>query len=463
MMKCIIWGVGEKLHKNIDKICMDEVCAFVDRNQDKHYSEIYGIKVLPPEKILELEFDFIVIFVTKYFVQIAQELIFQYGVESNKILSWKAFLQSEEQKKLELLRQVKKMCISYGVKNILDINAVLETVHYVDVHNNTKPDVWLQRDVSLGFLENKYDTVYTSREQINKKYDLVITDAQIEECDSLALKNAGCTILLGIPETDDIDYKNLNIGGIRAFVSYDDNKSIRVYQVTHRHFIPVSDWPYKPIHAGKIGKQSLGFLGDDTGDNISDYNHILNECTALYWIWKNDSSEYIGLNHYRRLFGSFVNKGWMLQEWEMRLLLGQYDIIVAEGYDTGELTVEELLRTQVCEEAFEVTYNALKDILRERGNQDEQAFQYIMQGYMIYPCNMFLTTHEILNSYCSWLFPILFQLIQKVEIKEEWDSYSKRIIGFFAERFLTVWLVQQKLKIKEMPILLLDDGRPYGM
>ena len=101
-------------------------------------------------------------------------------------------------------------------------------------------------------------------------------------------------------------------------------------------------------------------------------------------------------------------------------------------------------------------------IFNEMGEEEYKAFQYVFQGYAMYPRNMFITSRKILDKYCNWLFPILFKLIQKVNIKEEWDNYSKRVIGFFAERLFTVWLVQQNYKIKELPIILVGDGVPFG-
>lgn len=59
---------------------------------------------------------------------------------------------------------------------------------------------------------------------------------------------------------------------------------------------------YTPIHVGRKGKQDIGYIGDDTADNISDKNDGYCELTGFYWIWKNVKADYLGLVHYRRYF-----------------------------------------------------------------------------------------------------------------------------------------------------------------
>ena len=58
----------------------------------------------------------------------------------------------------------------------------------------------------------------------------------------------------------------------------------------------------KYIQAGAaLTKERICELTDDTGENISQYNHYINESTAGYWIAKNDvSHKYVGLFHYSR-------------------------------------------------------------------------------------------------------------------------------------------------------------------
>ena len=52
---------------------------------------------------------------------------------------------------------------------------------------------------------------------------------------------------------------------------------------------------FLPIHAGSAGKPDLGYVRDDTGENISSKNANYCELTALYWAWKNLKCDYLGL------------------------------------------------------------------------------------------------------------------------------------------------------------------------
>ena len=44
---------------------------------------------------------------------------------------------------------------------------------------------------------------------------------------------------------------------------------IKILVATHKPYWMPDDDVYLPLHVGREGKQYLGFIGDNTGDNIS--------------------------------------------------------------------------------------------------------------------------------------------------------------------------------------------------
>ena len=81
-----------------------------------------------------------------------------------------------------------------------------------------------------------------------------------------------------------------------------ENRKIKILVATHKAFKMPKDDMYIPIHVGREGKADLGFVGDNTGENISSKNCSWSELTGLYWGWKNLDCDYMGLVQYRRHF-----------------------------------------------------------------------------------------------------------------------------------------------------------------
>ena len=61
---------------------------------------------------------------------------------------------------------------------------------------------------------------------------------------------------------------------------------------------------YLPVQMGHAIHPACGYIGDDTGENISERNANFCELTGLYWAAHNIDSDYIGIVHYRRYFAS---------------------------------------------------------------------------------------------------------------------------------------------------------------
>lgn len=226
---------------------------------------------------------------------------------------------------------------------------------------------------------------------------------------------------------------------------------VKIYVATHK----MANFPkqdiYIPLHVGAEGKEDLGYLKDNTGDNISIKNKNYCELTATYWIMKNDNSDIVGLTHYRRYFfkniysNSFKN---ILEKQEILEILKNYDIIVPK-----KTNLDYNVKKQ-----YEVVHHLkdleeCKNIIKEKYPQYEQAFNKIMNDYKMHTCNMFISKKKLFNEYYTWLFDILFELEKRVDISN-YDDYNKRIYGFLSERLFNVWLEKNKtdLKIKEFMV-----------
>ena len=108
-----------------------------------------------------------------------------------------------------------------------------------------------------------------------------------------------------------------------------ESSNIQVYVVSHSEEdikdIDANDI-YVPLFVGRDGKDNLGFVSDDTGDNISEKNPYFCELTGLYWMWKQSKADIIGLCHYRRYFVNEKNQ--LLEKDEIETILKDYDLII---------------------------------------------------------------------------------------------------------------------------------------
>ena len=65
---------------------------------------------------------------------------------------------------------------------------------------------------------------------------------------------------------------------------------------------------------------------------------------------------------------------------------------------------------------------------------------------------MMFCKSELFDEYCSWLFDILFDLEQHINI-ENLNDYQKRLYGFLSERLLNIWIRYNKLNVKNLPVI----------
>ncbi len=212
-----------------------------------------------------------------------------------------------------------------------------------------------------------------------------------------------------------------------------------VYVAAHKAFDPPAEVGYIPLQVGAEGKAALPFTPDNTGDHISEKNSHFCELTGVYWIWKNTQDEYKGLVHYRRYF---YKDGHRLTEAEIRDLLGRYDVLLPRPEYLRESAYEEF----ALHSGYEKDLISLRQAVEKVDASVLPAYDTIMGGNRLHLYNMMIASGEEFDAYCAWLFAVLFELEQHVDMTG-YTPYQQRLYGFLSERLLNVWVLHRGLRV----------------
>lgn len=222
-------------------------------------------------------------------------------------------------------------------------------------------------------------------------------------------------------------------------------KTVRIYAAKCHADRPLKEdssrysWE-TPIQAGAaLTEERVCSLCDNTGDNISHKNRQYCELTALYWIWKNDRSDYVGLGHYRRHFE--LEEG-MLE----KLAYSGIDVVLTIPiFDFP--SVGEVYRRDHVESDWLVMLEGIRKLCPEYLS----AAKELEAGRFYYAYNMFIMKREILERYCAWLFPLLSYCEERCQENQDGgqrSGYQGRYIGFLAEHLMSVYFLFHEKEYK---------------
>ena len=93
-----------------------------------------------------------------------------------------------------------------------------------------------------------------------------------------------------------------------------------------------------------------------------------------------------------------------------------------------------------------------KKILEEKYPQYLNAFNVVMKRRTGHMFNMFVMKRELADSYCTFIFDILFEL-EKQTNPSQYNKYQARLYGYISELLLDVWIKQNNLKYKEVSFI----------
>ena len=216
-------------------------------------------------------------------------------------------------------------------------------------------------------------------------------------------------------------------------------KTAKILICAHKPFKLYQDEVYTPIQVGKSTTDiDLGYIGDDTGDNISEKNPYYCELTAQYWAWKNLTCDFIGLEHYRRHFLCRFSLDKLDQ------LMKNVDVVLAAPKYLQSSVWFYLERYLTLEDVF-IFYKILigKEV-------DKKIVDRYLSGNMDIRFNMFFMKKELFDEFAQWQFDILGEC--EKYIKKGSYTRLRRIYGYFGEVLLPIWCLQKGLKFKYLPI-----------
>ena len=197
-------------------------------------------------------------------------------------------------------------------------------------------------------------------------------------------------------------------------------------------------------------EQEYGYLGDDTGDNISKQNCYYAELSGVYWVWKNyTESDYVGICHYRRFLTNEDNKAFTEEQYEE--LLQQYDIIT-----TKELELPNSYHYGFGAHHKIETLDETGEIIKELYPDYYDNFIRLVHDNKTYFGNIMVTSKPLYDEYCEWLFDILFELEKRLDISN-YSLKDSRVFGYVSERLLDVWLYTKGYSYTEMPVLFMEN------
>lgn len=252
-----------------------------------------------------------------------------------------------------------------------------------------------------------------------------------------------------------------------------DSSKIKILVCCHKPCDLPKDDIFLPIQVGSaISNVDLGIQRDDQlngqpCDNISSKNQSYCELTAVYWAWKNIKKlypdlEYIGLNHYRRFFdfdhpnayrGLFVQKesevaNITVNYNKLSSLLQRYDGIIAKK---KQYQYPLYIDYSICHISDDL--RTLRSVIYEKQSEYTDAFNKVfMRNGALSHFNMCVMNWDAFDAYCTWLFSVLSEVEQRIDISN-YNANQKRIFGYLAERLWNIYILKNKMKIKEVPIV----------
>lgn len=230
---------------------------------------------------------------------------------------------------------------------------------------------------------------------------------------------------------------------------------VKIIVATHKTYRMPEDPIYLPLHLGHAGKTDLGYMGDDTGDNISQKNSRYNELTGIYWAWKNLDADYIGLVHYRRYFAGKREKGdpydAIATRADIENALQSYDVILPKKrFYYIETVYSHYVHLPFV---YPQDLDQLREAIRKVSPEYSDALECMLRRRSAHMFNMFVMKKGIFDEYCQWMFRIMDEVDKRINMNGRKPIEARYYISEF---LMDTWLEKNRIPYKEMKVVFVE-------
>lgn len=233
---------------------------------------------------------------------------------------------------------------------------------------------------------------------------------------------------------------------------------IVVAVAAHKPYRMPTDPVYLPLHVGAALHPDVcaDMAQDSGGDSISALNAQFSELTGLYWLWKNSGADYRGLVHYRRHFAtadpakrlSRDRFGRIATEADFRTALEKAPVVVPAARNYVIESVGSHYEHTMAGAADQI--QVVRDVVGETQPAYSDALEAQLAGTRAHMFNMLVMRSDLLDGWCSWLFPLLAEVTARLD-PGQYDAFGARYPGRVSEWLLDVWLRTNGVPYTEMP------------
>ncbi len=217
--------------------------------------------------------------------------------------------------------------------------------------------------------------------------------------------------------------------------------SLAIYEVkNHRDkqlFNHPALFPFeRSIQAGAaLTDERIAPFTDDEGDNISIKNHMYCEMSAVYWIWKNEKHDWVGIEHYRR---HLLVRPEMIKPGIDAFLPLPYLCYPNEASQFRRFINEKV-------------FNSFLRALSELHPENIESYRAIIYGKYQYTYNLICARWDVFDEYCSWFFNIT-EYMEKTMGEEVPDLKETRAFSYIAEVLTNIFFLSNRDRFNIMHV-----------